>query len=84
MNIFNELARLFGRRPSGETAKARLQFVLLHDRSGLEGGRLELLRRDLVEVLSKYVEIDCDALEIEVHRESGLSALVVSSPLRAH
>jgi cell division topological specificity factor len=82
MNLWSEIGKIFGKRPSGETAKSRLQLLLVHDRAGLEGGRLEQLRRELVAVLARYVDVDQEAVEIEVHREAGLSALVVNSPLR--
>ena len=82
MNFLAELSKLFGKGSSSQAAKNRLQLVLVHDRAGLDAGRIEMLRKELVEVLSRYVAIDGNSVEIQVHRESGFSALVVNTPLR--
>jgi len=36
---------LFVTRPTREVAKGRLHLVLAHDRSGLDGGRLQEMRK---------------------------------------
>ncbi|TPV96526.1 MAG: cell division topological specificity factor MinE [Myxococcales bacterium FL481] len=75
---------LTGRRSSSEQAKGRLHLVLAHDRAGLDGGKLHDLRRELAEVISRYVDIDADCVEIDVERVNREDTqLTVSSPLRA-
>lgn len=75
-NFFN------GKGPSRETAKGRLKLVLAHDRTGLDGARLQDMRRELAEVIAKYVSIDPEALEIEIESlDRQHSRLNVSSPL---
>ena len=83
--MWNEFKNLFGRRPSSrDEAKGRLHLVLAHDRSGLDGAKLQELRAEVAAVLCKYVEIDVESIEIEVERIShNDTQLVVSSPLRA-
>jgi cell division topological specificity factor len=83
--VWNELKTLFARRTtSREEAKGRLHLVLAHDRTGLDGGKLQELRREIALVLARYVEIDVDAVEIEIERRSHTDTqLVVSSPVRA-
>lgn len=83
--MWNEIKGfLTGRKSSREMAKGRLQLVVAHDRAGLDGGRLQEMREELAEVLSRYVEIDVEAVEIEVQRvDREGSQLKVSSPLRA-
>ena len=73
---------ILGRPPSRETAKGRLQLVLAHDRTGLDGARLQDLRRELAEVIAKYVSIDPESVEIEIESlDRDNSRINVSSPL---
>lgn len=83
--MWNELKGLItGRRSSREVAKGRLHLVLAHDRTGLDGARLQEMRREITEVIAKYVEIDSDAVEIQVERlDRESTQLKVSSPVRA-
>ena len=83
--MWNEIKSLFVRRTSSrEEAKGRLHLVLAHDRAGLDGAKLQELRSEIAQVLSKYVEIDAESVEIEIERVSRTDTqLVVSSPLRA-
>jgi cell division topological specificity factor len=66
-----------------EVAKGRLHLVLAHDRVGLEGGKLQEMRREIAAVISKYVPIDLEAVEVQIETKSREPALKVSSPLPA-
>ena len=68
---------------SSEQAKGRLHLVLAHDRVGLEGGKLQEMRREIAAVISKYVPIDMEAVEVQIESKSRLTELRVSSPLPA-
>jgi len=83
--VWTEIKNLFSRKStSREEAKGRLHLVLAHDRTGLDGAKLQELRREIAIVLSRYVEIDMDGVEIEIERLGREeSQVVVSSPLRA-
>lgn len=60
-NLFN------GDEDSSSTvAKDRLKFVLVHDRTNCSEGLLEDMRKDIIDVISKYMDIDQDALKIEM------------------
>ncbi|MGN6107574.1 MAG: cell division topological specificity factor MinE [Kofleriaceae bacterium] len=74
---------LTGRKSSREVAKGRLHLVLAHDRSGLEGGRLQEMRREIADVIARYVPIDSEAVEIQIESRSRDTQLTVSSPLPA-
>jgi cell division topological specificity factor len=71
------------KQSSREVAKGRLHLVLAHDRVGLEGGRLQEMRREIAAVISKYVSIDVDAVEVQIETKSREPELRVSSPLPA-
>jgi len=64
-----------------EVACNRLRVVLMQDRTNLTPELLERMRGELVELLSKYVEMDKDALELNFDHEDGQMALMLSIPV---
>ncbi len=83
--MFSELLdRLFNREKdnSRNDVKQRLQLLLAHDRADITPQILEKIRREIVEVVSKYVEIDDEGLEFMLESDQRLSALVVNFPIR--
>lgn len=63
-------------------AKNRLKLVLMHDRTQLSPALLEQMRDEMVEVISKYVEIDKSALELNLESDdSNTVALVANIPV---
>lgn len=62
-------------------AKNRLKLVLMHDRTQISPAMLEQMRDDMVQVISRYVEIDRDALEVNLESESNTIALVANIPV---
>jgi cell division topological specificity factor len=83
--MWNELKNFLSwKRNSSEVAKGRLHLVLAHDRVGLEGGKLQEMRREIAEVIAKYVPIDAEAVDIQIEtRSRNATQLTVSGPLRA-
>ncbi len=61
----------FRRKSSGETAKDRLKLVLVSDRSACSPEIMEKMKNDIIEVLSKYVEIDQEGLDIKITQVDG-------------
>jgi cell division topological specificity factor len=74
---------LRSKQSSREVAKGRLHLVLAHDRVGIEGGKLQEMRREIAAVISKYVPIDMEAVEVQIESKSRATELRVSSPLPA-
>ncbi len=66
---------------SKDDAKNRLKLVLMHDRSQLAPGQMEQMRDELVEVISRYVEIDREALDLCLEAETNTIALVANIPI---
>jgi cell division topological specificity factor len=79
----NLLSRLFGygESKSGAVAKNRLQLVLVHDRVNLSPGSMEQLKDELIEVISKYVEIDQEGIEIALSNDKRQSTLTAHFPV---
>ncbi len=83
VNMMEFLTRLFGStEPSGKLAKQRLQLVLVQDRANLSPQMLVLLKEDLITVISKYMEIDEEGLEVTVDRSADQVALVANIPIK--
>lgn len=66
---------------SKDDACNRLKLVLMHDRSKLSPGTLEKMKDELVDVISRYVDIDRKALDLNLESESNTIALVASIPI---
>jgi cell division topological specificity factor len=66
--MWQGIKTFFTGKSSGEVAKGRLHLVLAHDRTGLEGGRLQEMHAEIAAVIAKYVPIDADAVEIHIEK----------------
>jgi cell division topological specificity factor len=75
--------KMFGRKNSAESAKERLQLVLIHDRTDLTPAELDSLRDDLIATISRHVSIDADAVSIDVEHDGRSQRLVADIPLKA-
>ena len=79
-DIINKLLR---RQPaSASTARERLQLVLAHDRSDLSTDLLDQMRKEILEVVAKYVEIDMDEGAVSLETEDRMTALVANLPIK--
>jgi cell division topological specificity factor len=77
------LMALFRRSPStAQVAKERLRIIVAQERSARGGpDYLPLLRREILEVIRKYVNVDPDAIQVHVEREDGHEVLELSVAL---
>jgi cell division topological specificity factor len=75
---------LFGRKKSANSAKERLQLVLIHDRTDLTPAQLESLKDELIETISHYVEIDPSAVTINLAQDGREQRLLANIPLRSN
>ena len=83
MTMRDAINKLLGRQPaSANTAKQRLQLVLAHDRSDLNPELLQQMRREILEVVSRYVEIDLEEVDMSLETEDRVTALVANLPIK--
>ena len=76
------LDRILGRpAPSAEVAKERLQFVLAHDRADISPQTLDVLKDEIITVISKHVEVDREHVEVSITRVGKISRLVANIPV---
>lgn len=77
------LDKLLGREnSSAQQAKERLKLVLVHDRTDLSPGVMEALKDELIAVISRHIEIDPQAVKIEMAQEGREQRLIADIPLR--
>lgn len=76
------LDRILGRvnRGSGNTAKERLQFILVHDRINLPPERLQAMKAEILEVISKYVAVDQENVDIFLEQRDRDSLIRAEIP----
>ena len=91
-NITNFLKRISSKEhkkasSSKETAKERLQLVLVQDRANVSVDFLELMKQEIIEVIKKYIQVDEGAIDVRLTNKensdgtSGAPALYASIPI---
>ncbi len=76
------LKRLFGGDPpSSSTAKERLRLVLMTDHLALAPEMIDQMKRDLVDVISRYVEVDRDKIEVNFEQQDKALAMLANIPI---
>jgi cell division topological specificity factor len=76
--------RLMGRQEkSADKAKERLKLVLIHDRTDITPAMMESLKDELLQVISRYIEINPAAVHITMAQEGREQRLVADIPLKA-
>jgi cell division topological specificity factor len=78
------LLAFFRTKPSSaQVAKERLRIIVSQERSKRGGGPdyLPLLRKEILEVIRKYVNVSPDAIQVNVEREDGHEVLELSVAL---
>jgi cell division topological specificity factor len=73
--------RLFGRQNSGATAKERLRLVLMSDHLSLAPEMIESMKRDLIEVISKYVQVDREKIDVHFENQDNALAMLANIPI---
>lgn len=85
-NFYNRVLNFFQNEKSDgdsskNTATNRLKLVLMQDRSNLDGATMQKMREQLIAVISKYIEIDKDALNLNLESEGDEIALMLNIPV---
>ena len=80
------LADFFKKKQSSTVAKDRLKLVLVSDRAGCSPEVMEKIKNDIIAVISKYIEIDLEGLDIKITQNADADndgpALFANIPIK--
>ena len=82
--MFDFIQRLFSKEESKskDVAKERLRLVLVHDRASVSPQFLDTIKEELIRVISKYMDIEQDALDVQLTTEDNSVALIANIPVK--
>lgn len=73
---------LFGNgQASKSLARSRLHFVLVQDRTGLSPDDMAAFKKEMIQVIERYFQIDEQGFDISYKRESDFTTLMINSPV---
>ena len=76
-----------GKQNSKNKAKERLHLVLMQDRANVSADFLDLMRKEIIEVIKKYIDIDEKSMDVRLTTETnedgsqGAPALYANIPI---
>ena len=82
------LLDLFKKKTSGDIARDRLKLLLVSDRANCSPDVMEMIKNDIIQVISKYMEIDAEGLDIQITQtecegsQGTVPALYANIPIR--
>lgn len=85
-NLYNKVVSFFHQTENDDTnakdvACNRLKLVLMQDRTNLSPAIMDRMRKELIDLLSKYVELDRELLDLNFEQEDSQMALMLSIPV---
>lgn len=75
MSIKDLLSFFTRQQSSKDVAKERLRLVLVHDRSSVSSEFIDKIKVEIIEVISKYMDIDEEATKIDIQDSDGTAIL---------
>lgn len=85
MKIIDFLEMLFPRQndaSSRQKAKERLQVVLAHDRATVTPDTINSMRKEILDVVARYVDIDKEEMEFGLENSQRATSLIAHFPIR--
>ncbi len=82
------ILELFKKKSSSDVAKDRLKLLLVTDRANCSPEIMEQIKNDIIKVIQKYMDIDCEGLEINLTQTESegkngvVPALIANIPIK--
>ncbi len=70
------------KKSSAQRAKERLQIILAHERATNKAPFLDDLRKDLIKVVAKYVDIDPESIDVTLQKDNSIEVLEINIPIK--
>jgi len=82
--MLDAIMKIFGKtdKSSKDIARDRLKVVLIHDRANISPEVMKLLKDDIIKVISNYMEINKQDMEITLANDETSVALVANIPVQ--
>lgn len=80
--IVNTINSWTGSNKSRTQAKSRLKLVLSHDRAGINPEIIAKMRQEILEVVSRYLDIDVEETEFFIQSSDRKTSLSAKLPIR--
>ena len=79
--MFEFIKRLF-KDDSGATAKDRLKVIIFQDRNSINQETMDNLKKDILNLFKKYLDIDEEGLEVNLAKEKRGVGLSINVPIK--
>lgn len=73
--------KILGDNSSKDTAKSRLHFVLVQDRTGMSPEEMTQFKKEMISVIEKFFMIDDKSVDISYKRQGDSTVLLINSPV---
>ena len=71
----------FYRKSSRQVAKDRLKILLISDRVNCSPEMMELIKNDIAKVISKYMKIDTENMDIQINTKGIIGNRELKTPI---
>jgi len=63
-------------------AKSRLKLIIAHDRASINPDMMEAMRKEILEVVARYVEVDREEMKFTLSNDQRMTSLTANLPIR--
>jgi len=63
-------------------AKSRLKLIIAHDRANINPDMMEAMRKEILEVVARYVEVDREEMKFTLSNDQRMTSLTANLPIR--
>jgi len=63
-------------------AKSRLKLIIAHDRASINPDMMEAMRKEILEVVARYVEVDREEMQFTLSNDQRMTSLTANLPIR--